>query len=150
MLEVIGKFQTNNMQLMRIEEYPFQTEENFIVMDNLENGELSIYEHIKGPLNIQQLLTGFRTPDNVALVAKITINELWKENAIFIHKISCEHGFEYLAEPMLYQVLDYIEFYYEYQAVGISDREYHSWLPYAGKALDNFKRENRVYVFYKN
>lgn len=150
MLEVIGKFQTNNMQLMRIGQYPFQTEESFIVMDNLENGELRVYEHIKGSLNIQQLLTGFEVPGNAVWVAKITINELWKEKGVFIHKISCEHGFEYLAEPMVYQVLDYIEFYYEYQAVGISDREYHSWLPYAGKALDNFKRENRVYVFYKN
>lgn len=150
MLEVIGKFQTNSMQLMRIEQYPFQTEESFIVMDNLENGELSIYEHIKGPLNIQQLLTGFGTPDNVALVAKITINELWKEKGIFIHRIFCEYGYKYLAEPMVYQVLDFAEFYNDYQAVGISDREYHSWLPCAGKALDNFKRENRVYVFYKN
>lgn len=146
MKNVMYKGQQDSMQLMRFEHYPIKTEEKFIVVDNLENGELRIYEHINGSLNVQQLLSGYGKIDNCVLVAKIIINELWKEKGIFIHKIFCEHGYEeLLIGPMIIQVLRFCQFYDGYQAVGISDREYETWFPYAKEPLTWFMKENRVY-----
>lgn len=71
-----------------------------------------------------------------------------RREGIFIHKILCENGYEKLAESMIYQVLDFAEFHNQYQAVGISDREYERWLPYAKNALKNFYRENRTYIYH--
>ncbi|MEH2941311.1 hypothetical protein VSQ32_00165 [Lachnospiraceae bacterium KK002] len=148
---MLERIQLNNMQLMRIKSHPVKvkTEEKFIIVDDLENGELRLYEQIGASLNALQLLTGYGEPDNAVLVAKIIINELWKEKGIFIHRIFCEYGYKYLAEPMVYQVLDFAEFYNDYQAVGISDREYETWFPYAKEVLGDFQKSNRIYVYDK-
>ncbi len=148
MLEKIKNLKSKNMHCEMIAKQLIQIKEKIIVVNALENGEIRVYELIGGSLNIQQLTTGFDVPDNVSLVSKIIVNELWKEKGLFIHKILCKNGYENLAETMIYQVLDFAEFHNQYQTVGISDREYERWFPYAKNALKNFNRENRTYVYY--
>ncbi len=90
MLEKIKNLKSKNMHCERIAKQLIQIKEKIIVVNALENGEIRVYELIGGSLNIQQLTTGFDVPDNVSLVSKIIVNELWKEKGLFIHKILCK------------------------------------------------------------
>lgn len=150
MIDMVNGLNADSMQLIRISEHPIQTEKDLIVVDNLESGELRIYDHSGGSLNIQQLFSGYGNVQNAVLVAKIIINDLWKDDGLFIHKIFCEYGYENLAEPMLNQVLHFAHFYDSYRAVGISDREYNNWHPHAGSVLADFQKINRVYQCWIN
>ncbi len=138
----------DTMQYMRIQEHPIQIEEPLIVIDNLEAGTLKLYEHTgEKALQIQQLIYRNCNDKNVTLVAEAVINSHWKDEGVFIHKISCEDGYEYLAEPMIYQILHFADFYEIYQSVGILDREYEHWYSHAKGALTDFKKVNRVYEY---
>lgn len=149
-MEMLERIQTNNMQLMRIEKHPFQIEEMFVVVDNLESGELRIYEHISGSLNVQHLLSGYREIENCVLVAKAIINDWWNDKEIFIHNVFCEYGCEFLIEPILCQIINFLEFYDLYSIIRISDVEYERLFPYAKEPLTGFKKENRVYIYNKD
>ena len=135
----------DTMQYMRIQDHPLQVTDSLIIIDNLEAGTLRLYEHTEGPLYIQQLIYGNCTYKNVALVAEVIINSNWKDEGVFIHRISCEDGYEYLIEPMIYQVLRFADFYDNYQSVAILEREYDQWYPHAKEALADFQKVNRVY-----
>jgi len=138
----------NNMQFMRIQEHPIQTSENLIVIDNLEGGRIRLYEHTKGPLNIQQLVYGNEKGcQNAVLVAEIIINATWQIDNVFIHKIFCEHGYESLILPMIDQVLHFAYFYGGFESVVISDREYEKWFPYAKDVLVDFKKIHCAYEY---
>lgn len=94
----------DSMQLMRISEHPINiidSLENVIVFDDLEHGRLSIYEQIGGPVTVQQLVSQFTTINNAVLLAEVVINSNWKDEGVFIWKISCEYGHENLVESMM-------------------------------------------------
>lgn len=149
-LKMLEKMQTNSMQLIRIHKHPIQmTEENLVVVDDLENGELRIYEHTCGSLNVLQLLTGYGEIENCVLVAKTIINDWWNDKEIFIHKVFCEYGYEFLIEPIICQIINFLEFYDFYSVIRISDKEYERLFPYAKEPLAGFKKENRVYIYNK-
>lgn len=135
------------MQSIRIAEHPIKINGNLIVSDNLEAGSLKIYEPSSGPIIIQQLFLYYQCIHNAVLVAEITINNLWKDNGVFIHKISCECGYENLITPMLYQVLHFSDFYDCFNSVGISETEYEKCLPYAKTSLASFQKNSRVYEY---
>lgn len=137
----------DSMQLMRIEEHPIEIDENLIVIDNLEAGTLRFYEYTNGSLNIQQLFLDNRKIKGAVLVAEIIINSLWRDEGIFIHKISCEYGYGKLVNPMIDQILHFAVFYDCYNSVGISDREYEKCFPYAKETLSKFHKINRVYEY---
>lgn len=133
------------MQLMRISEHPIDISDNLIVYDDLEHGRLTIYEQLEGPVTVQQLESQFATINNVVPLAEVIIGANWKEEGVFIHKISCEYGHENLIEHMINQVILYADFYNHFNVVGISDREYGKWFSHAKDTLANFKKNNRVY-----
>lgn len=135
------------MQSIRIAEYPINIKENLIVFDNLEAGTLRIYEPMDGPVIVQQLFTRYNSIKNAVLIAEIVINSNWKSEGVFIHKISCEHGYENLVNPMIEHILHFADFYDFYNAIGISDREYEKWVPYAKETLSNFQKINRTYEY---
>lgn len=137
----------DSMQLMRIEEHPIEIDEKLIVIDNLEAGTLRLYEYTNGSLNIQQLFSGNGNIKGAVLVAEIIINALWKDEGIFIHKILCNYGYEKLVNPMINQILHFCDFYDCYNSVGISDREFEKWFPYAKETLSKFLKINRVYEY---
>lgn len=132
-------------QAQRIKEHPFETEESLIVSDNLEAGKLRIFEYISGSLNIQQLLWS-NDYENAVCVAEMIINEDWKENGVFIHKIICNYGYKYLMVPMLNQVLHFSEYYCIRKPIKISKVEYEKCLPYAQKILSDFQCGNNNYI----
>lgn len=139
------------MQLKRISEHPISISdnlENLIVYDDLEHGALRIYEQIGGPVTVQQLESQFTTINNAVLLAEVFINSNWKDEGVFIHKISCEYGHENLVEPMINQVLHFANYYSQYDSVAITDREYNRWFPHAPDALKDFQKINRVYECY--
>lgn len=138
----------NNMQFMRIQEHPIQINDNLIVIDNLEGGRIRLYEQTGGPVNIQQLIYGSDSScKNAVMVAEIIINDSWQGENVFIHKISCEYGYEQLITPMIDQVLHFAYFYGNYESVMISDMEFEKWMPYAKEALADFQKVNRVYEY---
>lgn len=114
------------MQSMRISEYPINIKENLIVFDNLEASTLRIYEPMDGPVIVQQLFTRYNSIKNAVLLTEIVINSNWKNEGVFIHKIFCEHGYEYLVNPMVEHILHFADFYDCYNTIGISDIEYES------------------------
>lgn len=137
------------MQQMRLAEHTIDINDNLIVYDNLENGTLRIYEQIGGPVSVQQLVTRYMTIKNAVLLAEIVINSNWKDEGVFIWKISCEYGHENLVQPMINQVLHFANYYYsQYNSVAITDREYEKWIPHAKDALKDFQKINRVYECY--
>ena len=141
----------DSIQLMRISEHPIcisDSLENIIVFDDLEHGRLSIYEQIGGPVTVQQLESQFTVINNAALLAEITINSNWKDEGVFIWKISCEYGHENLVEPMINQVLHFAGYYNQYNSVAITDREFEKWFSHAKDVLSNFQKINRVYELY--
>lgn len=135
----------DSMQLLRITEHPIHIKENLIVFDNLEAGTLRIYEQLDGPVNVQQLFTRYHSVKNAVLVSEVVINSLWKDEGVFMHKIFCEQGREYLLNPMIDQVLHFANFYDCFNSVGISDNEYMKWLDYAKETLSSFQKINRIY-----
>lgn len=137
----------DTMQYMRLQEHPLHVTEPLVIIDNLEAGTLRLYEHTDGPLYIQQLIYGNCNYKNVAMVAEVIINSNWKDEGVFIHRLSCEDGYEYLIQPMLYQIIHFTDFYDSYQSVAILDREYEHWYPYAKEALADFQKINRVYEY---
>ena len=141
----------DSMQLMRISEHPIcisDSFENLIIYDNLEHGRLSIYEQIGGPVTVQQFESQFTTINNAALLAEITINSNWKEDGVFIWKVSCEYGHENLVEPMINQVLHFAGYYSQFESVAITNGEFEKWLSYAKSTFVKFKKINRVYEYY--
>ena len=139
----------DSMQLMRISEHPIDISDNLIIYDNLEHRALRIYEQIcEGTVTVQQLASETMSIKNAVPIAHIITSSLWKDEGVFIHKIKCEYGHENLVEPMIKQVLHYADFYNQFEAVGISDREYERWCPYAKKSLKDFQRVNRVYEYW--
>lgn len=146
MVDAASGIQVNCMQQVRIAEHPIQINDSLIILDDLEAGTLRIYEYLGGPLNIQQLFSKFGGNKNITLVAEGVINSLWRNDGIFIHKISYGNGYEFLAEPVLSQILHFAGFY-NYRTVGISDREYENLSPDAGEILSDFKKSNRVYEY---
>lgn len=138
----------DTMQCIRIQEHPIQIEEPLIIIDNLESGRIRLYEYTgEKSLHIQQLIYGNCNNKNVVLVAEAVINSHWKDEGVFIHKISCEDGYEYLIEPIISQILHFSFFYETYQSVGMLDREYEHWYPHAKEALADFQKVNRVYEY---
>lgn len=135
------------MQSMRISECPINIKENLIVFDNLEAGTLRIYEQMDGPVNVQQLFTRYNSVKNAVLIAEIVINSNWRNEGVFIHKISCEHGYENLVNPMIEHILNFADFYDCYNTIGISDREYEKWFPIAKETLSKFQKINRTYEY---
>ena len=135
------------MQSMRIAKHPIQIKENLIVFDNLEAGTLRIYEQMDGPVSVQQLFTRYQSIRNAVLVAEIIINSGWKDDGVFIHEIFCEHGYESLILPMIYQVLHFSVFYDCYHSIGIADKEFEKCLPHAREALADFQKLNGVYEY---
>lgn len=134
-----------NDQVQRIIEHPVETNENLIVVDNLEAGKIRLFEYISGPLNIQQLLWN-NNYKNAVLIAQTIINEDWKEKGIFIHKVFTEYGHEYLISPMLNQILHFSEFYCIREPIKISKTEYEKCFPYAQEALSDFLRGDNNYI----
>ncbi len=135
------------MQSMRISEYPIKIEENLIVYDNLEAGTLRIYEQMDGPVNVQQLFTRYNSVKNALLIAELVINSNWKSEGVFIHRIFCENGYEYLVNPMVEHILHFADFYDCYNTIGISDNEYEKWFPIAKETLSKFQKNNRTYEY---
>lgn len=133
-------------QCQRLKNHPLGIEGDFIVIDNLEAGEIKIYEYTGGFLNILPLIYRQSCP-NAIPVAEAIINDQWKDNAVFIHRISCEYGYEDLVQPMIHQILHFADFYKDYQSVGMADRGYEHWFPYAKGALAGFHKVNRVYEY---
>lgn len=138
----------DDMHLRRIKEHPIQINNSSIIAnDNLEAGSLRLYENTEGAVTIQELFNGYKTSNNSVLVTEIVINTLWQPNGIFIHKIFCEHGYEELINPIINQVLHFAYFYEFLNAVGISEREYKQWYPYAKEALTDFQKIQNVYKY---
>ena len=125
----------DSMQLMRISEHPIDISDNLIIYDDLEHGALRIYEQIGGPVTVQQLAAQFVTIRNAVPLVEVVVTSIWKEEEVFIHKISFNYGYENLVEPVINQILHFAGFYSQYESVAISDREYERLIPYSKYAL---------------
>ena len=88
------------------------------------------------------------TIKNAVLLAEVVINSNWKDEGVFIWKVSCEYGHENLVEPMINQVLHFAGYYSQFESVAITNREFEKWFPYAKNTFVNFKKINRVYEYY--
>jgi len=140
----------DSMQLERITQHPIQIKESFVVNDNLEAGTIRIYETTGGSLNIQQLYTGYGNVKGAVLVAESIINDIIngeEEKGIFVHKIICEYGYEFLIQPIIEQILHFAGFYESHSLVRILDRDYEKLSPYAPEVFAGFQKMNRVYEY---
>ena len=89
------------------------------------------------------------TIKNAVLLAEVIVNSNWKDEGVFIWKISCEYGHEdNLVQPMIDQVLHFANFYEKFESVAITDREFEKWFSHAKDVLSNFQKINRVYECY--
>jgi len=137
----------DSMQLLRLSEYPIHIEENLIVVDNLEEGTLKLYEYTGGILNIHQLFTDDDNCMNATLVAEISITYEDQNGNINIEKIFCCYGYEKLAVSLIYQVVNFARFYECCKSVVISEKEREKWFLYAGGILADFHKRDDKYVY---
>lgn len=141
------------MQTMRIAKHPFlsdasQDYTNLIVVDELESGILKIYEHTgEAALQIQQLFTELDCWPGAAMVAKTVIRQPERKDSVIIESIFCEYGYKELAASMIYQVLNFAEFYDCIRAVTISGSEREKWFLYAGGILADFMDRDDCYEY---
>lgn len=132
---------TDSMQAVRIAKKPLLADGNLIVLDDLEHGNLKIYEQTgEIALQVQQLFTGINFWPGAALIAKTVISQMERKDRINIDNIFCEYGHEELAAPMIYQVVSFAEFYDNIRTVTISENEREKWFLYAGGVLADFNR----------
>lgn len=141
----------NPMQSMRIKKYPMQIKDTLIVDNNLEEGVLGLYEHIGGPLTMQQLLSDENNGKNATLIAQLTISVANQTGNIVIDKIFCCYGFEHLVYHMIYQVVFFARFYESTRSVRISECERENWFLNAGAGgiLQDFSKTNEGYYEYR-
>lgn len=112
-------------QLTRIAEHPLQINRNMVVLDNLEKGALRIFEP-DGPVYVKHL-SGVDYITGAKLVGEIRMTFLLEEKGVLINHVSCEKGYEELARPMIDQVKHFVEFYDEFEKVGMVDSVHQKW-----------------------
>jgi hypothetical protein len=141
---------TDSMQTMRIVKHPFRADGNLIVVDDLEYGNLKIYEQTgEIALQIQQLFSEIDFWPGAALIAKMAISCPNRKDRINIDYIFCEYGHEELASAIIYQVIAFAEFYDGIRAVTISESEREKWFFYAGGILADFsKNQDGCYEYH--
>lgn len=142
----------NPMQLKRIQDHPFRifptdTAGSFIANDDLESGNIRVYEKLEGISTIQQLIANIDKPANAVLVAEAAIGALWQQEVVFIHKINCEHGYENLVRPIIGHIVHFASFYKCYHSVRISAHEREKWFIYAGGILADFHEKGNAYIY---
>ena len=123
-----GKRELNGTewQLERISDYPLQIKENMIVLDELELGCLHIYKpNAEGPSYVQFIADTSYV--NAALVGEIKISVYMEEKGIIIEEITCENGYENLAKPMIDQVNHFVNFYVDFDKLGMEDSVWQKW-----------------------
>ena len=135
------------MQSMRIVKYPLKIDGSLIIVDNLEEGALKLYEYEGGILNIQQLFADENNCKGVTPVAQITIYDSEEKGMVCIEKVTCCHGYEHLAYAMIYQVVKFGKFYESCKSVVISESEREKWFLYAGGILTAFHKRGNRYVY---
>ncbi len=135
------------MQLLRLQEHSIKMDGNLIVIDNLEEGGLKIYEYAGGILDIQQLIMDDDNCRNVTLIAQISIHDIDQNGDISIEKIFCCYGYEELAVLMIYQVVNFAKFYECCKSVTISENERENWFFHAGGILSDFHKKDGKYVY---
>lgn len=136
------------MQLLRLKQHPIQIEEDLVVIDNLEEGILKIFEYVGG-VSIQQLFAGENDYQNPSLLAEITLNDNSQTGNITIEKIFCCYGFERLVYPMIQQIISFAKFYECIHSVRISKHERENWFIYAGSVLMDFYEKSDGYCEYR-
>lgn len=140
---------TTPMHRKRMDKYRVDVAGNgtsLLIIDDLENGVLRIYETIdyRLPVRMSDFRKNYNTPENTRLVADAVISSGSREEGVFIYKVSCIQGYETMIEPLIYQILHFADFY-GHESVEILDREYDRWFHFAKDALAGFKRIGRVY-----
>lgn len=146
MINGVNGIKINPMQLLRFEKYPIRINDNLIVIDNLEEGTLKFYEYTSGILNVQKLFVNDNNK-NAMLIAQISINDEEQNGNICIERIFCCYGYEALAVPMIYQVVNFVKFYECCKSVVISENERENWFLYAGGILSDFHKRDSKYVY---
>lgn len=132
------------MQSMRSVKYPLKIDDSLIIVDNLEEGVLKLYEYEGGILNIQQLFADENHCKGVTPVAQITIYDSEEKGMVCIEKVTCCYGYEHLAYAMIYPVVNFGRFYESCKSVVISESEREKWFLYAGGILADFHiRDNK-------
>lgn len=147
MINGVNGIKINPMQLLRFEKYPIRINDNLIVIDNLEEGTLKFYEYTSGILNVQKLFVNDNNNKNAMLIAQISINDEEQNGNICIEKIFCCYGYEALAVPMIYQVVNFVKFYECCKSAVISENERENWFLYAGGILADFHKKGSKYVY---
>ena len=135
------------MQSMRLVKYPLKIDGSLIIVDDLEEGALKLYEYEGGILNIQQLFADENNCKGVTPVAQITIYDSEEKGMVCIEKVTCCHGYEHLAYAMIYQVVKFGMFYQSCKSVVISESEREKWFLYAGGILTDFHKRGNRYVY---
>lgn len=133
------------MQLMRIAKHPIRIQDDLIVVNDLEHGNLKLYECDGGPMDIHLLFSDVDEWKNAALVAKITIDISEQNDYVVIRSIFCEKGFEHLAAAMIDQVISYAKFYASFKSVRISENKKERWFFYAASVLKDFIKKDEGY-----
>lgn len=98
-----------NMRKLRLSEHKINISGNFMVEDDLEiNGTLKVYEYLGGviPMHLKP-----SEMSNAVLVASVTITARHDLKECRLVKIFHEYGYDFLANPMLEQVLYFADFY---------------------------------------
>ena len=114
-------------QLERISKYPLQIKGNMVVLDDLERGTLSIYEpDTDGPVYVQYLDQHYIK--GATLVGHLSISIVTEEKGILITELNCEEGHEDLAKPMMDHVQHFVDFYDQFEKMGLEDSVYRKWI----------------------
>lgn len=98
-----------SMEKLRLSEHKIAISGNFFVEDKLNTkGALKLYEYLGGPILMHLKPSEM---DNAVLVASITITTRNDLREIKLGKIFFEYGYDFLAGPMLGEVLHFADFY---------------------------------------
>lgn len=117
----------NEWQLERITKHPLQIKGNMIVLDKLESGYLLIYKpNADVPVYVQFLSDGSYVM-GATRVGEVEINTLMEEKGVIIKELTCKKGYEYLAKPMIDQVEHFVEFYDEFEKMGMVASVHQKW-----------------------
>lgn len=100
----------DSLRLMRIEEHPIKSDENLLIVDQLERGFLQLYEYMGGGLYISTETDEMNQCNNVALVAELTVTIRPEKREVRLNRIFNEFGYDYV-HLMTCQLIHFADFY---------------------------------------
>ena len=133
-------------QINRLNKYPLKVPGKLIVMDRLEQeGYLDIFEHTteNEPLYIQNY-GNLTCVMGATLVGKICISTAKEIKTIVVEEIFYKEGHEEIRNALVDQVLGFIDFYDQYEKIGVYDTALEDWTKGLDEHCDGYPNISKI------